>query len=79
MALLAEVGHGDPTPPFVTLGHATTPKEGTGDALHLETPVGTAGDQYEILTNTVPTVHAPMTVRVRQDVIRTYGRKLKEP
>ena len=42
--------------------------------LHLETPVGTAGDQYEPLTVTVPTVHASITDGVRQDVTRTYGR-----
>ena len=48
--------------------------EGTGDILHLETPVGTAGDQYELLTGTVPTVHAQITVGVRHDVTRIYGR-----
>ena len=58
----------------VTPGHTTTPKEGTGDILHLETPVGTAGDQYRLLTVTVLTVYAPITDGVRQDVTRTYGR-----
>ena len=53
-------------------------KEGTGDGLPLETPAGTAGDQYELLTGGVQAVHAQMTVVVRQDVTRTYGRKLKE-
>ena len=61
-------------PPSVTPGHTTTPKEGTGDILHLETPVGTASDQYGLLTVTVLTVHAPITDGVRQDVTRTYGR-----
>ena len=61
----------------ITPGHTTIPKEGTRDALHLETPDGTAGDQYELLTGTVPAVHVPMTVGVRQDVTRTYGRKLR--
>ena len=59
-----------PVPPF----HTTTPKEDAGDCLHLETPVGTAGDQYELLTGTVPTVHAQITVGVRHDVTRIYGR-----
>ena len=44
------------------------------DILHLETPVGTAGYQYGLLTVTVPTVHAPITDGVSQDVTRTYGR-----
>ena len=48
----------------VTPGTATTPKEGTGDIFHLETPVGTAGNQYELLTDIVPTVHAPIMVRI---------------
>ena len=61
----------------ITPGHTTIPKEGTRDALHLETPDGTAGDQYELLTGTVPAVHVPMMVAVRQDVTRTYGRKLR--
>ena len=61
-------------PSPVNPGHATTPKEGTGDVLHLETPVGTASDQNGLLTVTVPTVHAPITDGVRQDVTRTYGR-----
>ena len=67
-----------PEPSHVTPGHATTPKEGTEDALRLKTPFGTASNQYELLTGTGPTVHVPMTVRVRQDVTKTYSRKLKE-
>ena len=52
-------------PSSTTLGHATTPKKGTGGALHLEIrSVGTAGDQYELQTIIIPTVHAPMTVRM---------------
>ena len=38
--------------PSVTPGHTTTPKEGTGDILHLETSVGTASDEYGLLTAT---------------------------
>ena len=73
-----EKGHGVPTPPPVTslpitprvpspatLGHATNPKKGTADALHLEIlSVGTAGNKYELLTVMVPTVHAPVMVRM---------------
>ena len=58
---------------LIASGHATTLKEGTGDALHLDTPVRTSGDQYELL----PAVHAPMTVGVRQAVTRTYGKQLR--
>ena len=54
-----------PVPPF----HTTTPKEDAGDCLHLETPVGTVGDQYGLLTVTVPTVHAPITDGVSQDLV----------
>ena len=61
-------------PPSVTPGHTTTPKEGTWDILHLETPVGTANDQYGLLTVTVLTVHAPITDGVSQDMTRIYDR-----
>ena len=64
-----------PRAPFpITSSHATTSEEGTGDVLHLETPVGTAGKQYELLTVTVSTVHAPITDGVSQDVTRIYDR-----
>ena len=61
-------------PPSITPGHTTTPKEGTGDILHLETPVETASDQYGLMTVTVLTVHVPITDGVRRDVTRTNGR-----
>ena len=45
------------TPSSTTIGLATTPKKGTGDALHLETNVKTAGYQYKLLIAIVRTVH----------------------
>ena len=50
------------------------PKKAQGTFFHLETLVGTAGDQYGLLTVTVLTAHAQITDGVRQDVTRTYGR-----
>ena len=64
-------------PPLLQVTPPLSKKERGRSPLR-DTPAGTAGDQYGLLTGTVPTVHAPMMVGVRQDVTRTYGRKLKE-
>ena len=63
--------------PSITLGQATTPKEGTGDDLRLETHVGTAGNQYELLTVILPTVHSSMTVRVKSRCDQDLWKKIK--
>ena len=61
------------TPSPTILDQDITPKKGIGDALLLGTsPVGTDGDQYELLTITVPTVHDPMMIGMETSYDRGF-------
>ena len=64
--------------PSVTPGHTTTPKEGTGDILHLETPVGTARDQYGLLTAISPNYACPNNKSSETWCDQDQWQKLKE-